>query len=458
MFKLMDKVGNNKYSVLDTSDGVADILSWQEIVDIIADGIVEIDGISIIDNTVCFVNLGVKFVKVLRGSKFRIYPTKIQREQIDNIFGCTRFIWNQMLSARIEHYELTGESLDNHYNDYYEGNEFLRKVPARVLQMTERNLNTAYKNFYRRIKNGDKKAGFPKFKSRYDSNKSFQAYNDNNCIRLGKREIVRRPNDKTVFVKNETDVIKLPKIDGDIKVMLHRPITGRITTVTVSKNACDEYYVSMHTEEWVETVITPEDSIVGIDLGISALATMNDGSKKENDELLDKYLSDLRILQQKFSKTVKVSNRRNKLRKRIARLYRRIANKRLDNIHKFTHDIVSKNGIVITEDLNIKGMQSNKTHKKRKRTRDRHIANASWYEITRQLAYKCSWSEKIYKKVGRTYLSTQLCSSCGYQNKALRGNTKIRGWICPVCGSHHDRDINAAINIRNEGMRLLGIA
>ena len=200
------------------------------------------------------------------------------------------------------------------------------------------------------------------------------------------------------------------------------------------------------------------DKVIGIDLGIKDLAILSDGSKLENDKILNNYLSKLMYYQQCYSRTQKGSNRRNKLRKKIAKLHRKIANKRLDRIHKFTSNMVNKSQVIITEDLNIQGMLSNKKHTRKKRVRDRHIADASWYEITRQLSYKCDWYEKTYQKVGRTFPSTQLCHVCGHKNKSLRGNTNIRSWVCSRCNTHHDRDINAAMNIEKEGRRILGIA
>ena len=458
MFVLQDKINKTEYSVLDTDDNVVDVCTYDKILYCVLNLGISIQGVSVKGNEVYFDKFNIKYKKKIIGNKFRIYPTNEQKIMFSKMFGCCRFIWNKMLSDRIEYYNLYGESLNNHYNDYYVGNDFLLEVPARILQMTERNLNRAYKNFFRRVSNGDKNSGFPNFKKKYDRHQSFQIYNDGNCIKLGKKDIFRHENDKTLYKKSQTDTIKLPKIDKPIKIKLHKPIRGRITTVTISKNACDEYYCSMNTEEWVEVNTTKTDKVVGIDLGIKDLAILSDGSKLGNDKILDSYLSQLRYYQQCFSRTQSGSNRRNKLRKKISRLHRKIANKRLDRIHKFTSDMVNKNQVIITEDLNIKGLLSNKTHTRKKRVRSRHISDASWYEFIRQFSYKCDWYEKTYQKVGKNYPSTQLCHVCGYKNKELRNNIRIREWLCPICNTYHDRDINAAINIEKEGRRILGIA
>ena len=455
MFVLQDRVNKTEYTILDTSDGIVETFTYSDIIHCVMDLGLKIQGVSINGSDIYFEKFNIKYKNQLIGNKFRLYPTNEQKVILAKMFGCCRFIWNKMLSERIDYYNLYKESLDNHYNDYYEGNDFLLEVPARILQMTERNLNRAYKNFFRRLEKGDKHAGFPKFKKKSDSHQSFQIYNDGNCIKLGKKDIYRPAGDKTPFKKSQTDTIKLPKIVSPIKIVLHKPIRGRITTVTISKNACDEYYCSMNTEEWVEVSIEKVDKVVGIDLGIKDLATMSDGSKLENNKVLDKYLSQLRYYQQCFSRTEKGSNRRNKLRKKIARLHRKIANKRLDIIHKFTSSIVNKNQVIVTEDLNIKGLLGNKTHSRKKRVRSRHIADASWYEIIRQIGYKSKFRSKVHQKVNRTFPSTQLCHVCGYVNRELRGNISIRKWLCPSCGTYHDRDINSAINIRNEGKHIL---
>ena len=436
MLCIVEKVDLNKYNILDTDDGVIEIADITTIMDLTARGI-QIDGISCEGSEI---KIGDTIIAraMLRGYRFRVYPSKTQIGMLNNIFGCCRFVWNKMLEDRISHYNTTGDSLVNHYNNYYVGNDFLKKVPARCLQMTERNLNTAYSNFYQRVRNNDKKAGFPKFKKKY-SEQSFQIYNDNNCI----------------VVENEA--IRLPKL-GWLKFKQHRNLQGRITTVTVRKTPADEYYVSMNVASWIPVYESKPDTIVGIDLGIKTLAVLSDGTQYENPDTLDKYLDTLRYYQRKLTEAKRGSNNRAKLQKKIAKLYAHIVNIRKDYIHKMTHEIVINNQVIITESLSVQNIMSNKTHSKKKQTRDRHIANASWFEITRQLEYKSNWYGKIFQKVNKFYPSTQLCSYCGYKNTDLRGNTSIRTWTCPTCNTIHDRDLNAAINIRNEGKKLLNIA
>lgn len=382
------------------------------------------------------------FQKFYRGYKFRLYPNKTQKELIDNTIDACRFVWNKLLAEREEHYEITGEYLHNDYVDLMWGvdstmiNSFLHDVNAKSLQMTRMNLDNAYNRFFK------KKSNKPKFKSRFARHQSFPTYNNNGSIKIiGKK-------------------IQLPKI-GQVKFVQSRDIDGEIKSVYVSRESTGKYFVSFNIAEvqkisYTVSNIDYEKETVGYDLGIKDLIIGSDKSIVPSNPVLDKYLSDLCILQQKFSRTEKGSKRREKLRLKIARLHEKIANIRRDYINKETSKIVKKNKVIVTENLNIKGMMSNKKHTKKKRTRSRHIANASWCEITRQLKYKAQWSGKIFKKVERTFASTQLCSSCGnYKNTKLKNNTSIRRWRCPVCGTDHDRDYNAAVNIRNRGIELL---
>lgn len=442
MLKLLNKVSSDKYEILDTSDNTIEKCSSRVIINAVVNHNIAIDGVYIIsDATISFTNLGLVFKKQLVGNKFRIYPNKEQRIMIAKCLGCKRFIYNKMLGERIEFYKSTGESLDNHYNDYTNDYKFLKEVPQRILQLAERDLNKAYKNFFRRVEKGESNVGFPRFKSKHSTKQRFQIYNDSNCIRI----------DST------NKHIVVPKM-GNIKIKFHKKITGRITTITIEKTPTDKYYMSMNTEEYVSYYEKHSNKVVGIDLGIKDLAILDNGTVLPNDEVLDKYLDRLRVLQQKFSRTEKGSKNREKLRRKIARVHERIRNIRTDNIHKFTRKMIDENQVIITEDLNIRGMMSNKTHTKKKRTRSRRIANASWYEFTRQFEYKSEWRNNTYQKIGRNYPSTQLCHVCEYKNTQLKGNTSIREWVCPKCGTKHDRDVNSANNIKQEGIRILGIA
>lgn len=440
MFKLIDKVDSDSYKILDTDTNIIEIVSSGLLINAVVTLGMQVDGIVLNeDETVSFKNLGVSFKKQFVGHKFRLYPNKEQEILLNKTFGCCRFIWNAMLSDRIEFYKNTGESLQTPYKYYVQEHEFLKEVPSRALQLTERNLNRAYMNFFRRISKGDSKVGFPKFKRKF-SGQSFSLYNDNNSIKI-----------------LDGKYITLAKI-GKVKFKQHRKIYGKIGEVTVSKSPTGKYYISMSTEEYVSHKEVHKNKLVGVDLGIKELAILDDGTKLPNSDVLDKYLMRLAFYQQKYSRTQKGSKNRERLRKKIARIHERIRNIRMDNIHKFTHKMVDENQVIITEDLSIKNMMSNLTHSRKKRTRSRHIANASWYEFTRQFDYKSAWRNNTYQKVGKLFPSTQLCSCCGYKNVQLKNNTSIRDWVCPSCNTHHDRDINAAINIRNEGKRILGIA
>lgn len=445
MYQLINKVSSRKYEVLDTDDGAVDVMDWTEILNCVLNCGVTIQGVVVSGDEVLFTPFDKKFVRILSGNKFRLYPTGEQKDAIDKTIDCCRLVHNVMLSDKIDFYNNYGDMLDNRYQDYFEKYPFLKKVSSSALQQESRHLDVAYKNFFRGIISGQK-IGYPRFKSRFDSEQSFSDINNNNNIKL----YYNMPSGSIKC----TGRIKLPRIKTPVRIMVSRPITGRIKTVTVSRNSCGEYYCSMNTEEYREIDISDTQSEVGIDLGIVDLAVVSTGERLPNNEVLDKNLAKLKVLQQKFSRTQKGSNRRNKLRIQIARLHKRIANMRLDLIHKFTHRIVIENKAIYTENLNIKGMVRNPKRSRKRRTRCRHIANASWYEFIRQFKYKCEWNNRVYNQVGRMFPSTQLCSICGYKNTSLRGNTKIREYDCPVCHTYHDRDLNAAINILKEGQRL----
>ena len=185
------------------------------------------------------------------------------------------------------------------------------------------------------------------------------------------------------------------------------------------------------------------------DLGIKDLLITSDGEVINNEKLTYKYEKKLAKLQRQFAKKKKSSNNWNKQRIKIARLHEKITNIRKDNLHKISHTLVKENQFIFSEDLNIKGMVKNHNLAK-------SIHDCSWYELTRQLEYKAEWNERVYKKVDRYYPSSQLCSVCGYKNTNTK-NLALREWICPECGTSHDRDKNASINILKEGLKILNI-
>ena len=374
---------------------------------------------------------------MLKGYKYRIYPTKEQEIQLAKTFGSCRFVYNQLLAKKINLYKTEQKSISktdcNNYCNRELKKEYtwLKEVDKFALTNSIYDLDSAYQNFFRRVKQGKDKVGFPKFKSKRNHNYSYKTNFTNNNIKVD-------------FDNNR---IQLPKLKW-VKCKLHRRFIGKILFATVSKTSSGKYYVSFNVE--CEHEILPKNNnAIGLDLGIKDLLITSDGEVINNEKLTYKYEKKLAKLQRQFAKKKKGSNNWNKQRIKIARLHEKITNIRKDNLHKISHTLVKENQFIFSEDLNIKGMVKNHNLAK-------SIHDCSWYELTRQLEYKSEWNERVYKKVDRYYPSSQLCSVCGYKNTNTK-NLALREWICPECGTSHDRDKNASINILKEGLKNLSI-
>ena len=283
------------------------------------------------------------------------------------------------------------------------------------------NMDAAYQKFFK------EHAGYPKFKSKHDNHKSYTTNFTNGNI----------------AVDFETGKIKLPKLKA-VKARLHREYSGQIKSATVSQVSSGEYYVSILVEtEHKELAHTNHN--IGIDLGIKDLCITSDGKVYENLKIIKKYEKQLVKLQRQLSHKGKRSKNYYKTKKKIALCHEKIRNIRKDYLHKVSHEIISENQVIVSENLQIKNMVKNHHLAKA-------ISDVSWYELTRQLEYKAKWNGRKYIKIDTFYASSQLCSVCGYQNPDTK-DLSVRTWICPKCGAEHDRDINAAKNILTEGLR-----
>lgn len=369
---------------------------------------------------------------MLRAYKYRIYPTEEQKVLIAKTFGCCRFVYNWALNLKITAYKERRETLGNVYltnlmkSELKAENEWLSEVNSQSLQSALRNLDTAYTNFFRNTK----AVGFPRFKSR----KNKQSFLCPQHCR----------------VDFEKGTITIPKAK-DIPAVLHRKFKGTVKTVAISMSPSGRYFASVLVDTSMQEMKSSEpmrDTTVGIDLGIKSLAVCSDGRTFDNLKNFKRNLDRLKFLQKRLSRKQKGSSNRNKARVRIARLHEHIANSRKDNLHKITHALTHDSQVrtICMEDLNVKGMQ-----------RNHHLAqavgDASFGMFLTMFEYKCRWYGINLIKIDRFAPSSKTCGKCGYQYKGLK--LSERNWTCPICGTHHDRDFNAACNIKEFGLKAL---
>lgn len=362
-----------------------------------------------------------------RAYKYKIEPTMKQQHQLLQAFGCARFVYNWGLDKKtkvwtnehksISYFELAKELTELKKTEEY---KWLKDVPSECLQQALRNLDNAYTQFFKAKKR------FPKFKTKKNSK---------DCSKYT----------QAIYFNFNDWKVKVPKCSW-IKLCKNKPFdlsTSKIGTLTVSRDKCGDYWCSIVVEDnkplKSKTKIAEEKS-VGIDLGIKDYAILSDGTKYSNPKYYERNRLKLKVLQHKFARTQKDSKRHEVMRVKVAKQYRKITNMRMDFLHKLSTYLVRRYDTICLENLNIEGMMKN-------HNLAMAIQSASWGEFVRQLKYKAEWNGKNIVFIGGFEPSSKTCSKCGYVKRDLK--LSDREWVCPVCGEYHDRDVNAAVNIKN---------
>ena len=373
--------------------------------------------------------------------KFRISPTEEQKILLNKHFGSSRWIYNYFLNKRKEEY-INNKKSFNYYDQAKEltqlkkddDKQWLKAVNAQTLQYTLSCLDVAYQGFF------NKRTHFPKFKSKKNKN-SFTV-------------------PQAVYIKNLE--LLIPKFKEGIEMIIERKIKGIVKRATISKTPTGKYFVSILTEQEYIPVNKTNKSI-GIDLGIKDFLVLSDGTKIKNHRFTKHYERVLTLNQKYLSRKTKGSNRYEKQRLKVARIHEKITNSRMDLIHKITNILIHNFDIIYLEDLNIKGMSKRCKPKQDENSKyitnrqlaksglNKSILDVAWGTFIDVLEYKSFWNDKQVIHIDRFYPSSKACSKCGWVNNNL--TLKDRNWTCPECNSVHDRDVNAAINILNEGYR-----
>lgn len=382
---------------------------------------------------------------VNRGYKYRLYPTREQQKYLNQVFGACRFIWNQMLEDRIKAYEAKGESLKTRYASYVEDFPWLKEVDSQALNYVQRDLDQAYKNFFRRLKKGET-PGFPKFKKRGRCRDSYKT----------------RRNSRGNGLKIEDGRLKVPKLDSTIKMKIHRPFPegAKICDAVISKTHTNEYYVSFCIEFEMKKK-KGKSKTIGLDFSTRDYFVDSRGNIPDYPHYYKKEKERLAREQRKLSRCEFGSNNYEKQRIKVAKIHQKIARKRTYFAHCLSRKLAEENKVVAVEGLKLQEMQKSNKDKidegfRRKTLKNFNsaISDIAYYAFCQMLEYKSDeYTGHKYIKIDTYFPSSKTCYKCGHVIE--KNDLDEKTFICPVCGYKEHRDINAAKNILKEGKRLV---
>ncbi len=366
---------------------------------------------------------------MLKAILVRLYPTPDQERFLRGQFGAVRFVWNKALFLKRHYYRVKGIQLDPIHDlkkllpiaKRHSKYAWLKNYDSIALQESLRHLARAFSGFLK------KRAGFPHFKTRRGEQSSYHCMN----------------------VSVSENAVKIPKI-GPIKAVIHRPVEGRVKSITLKLDACGDFFAAILYEDGRAQAEKPttvrESEVTGFDLGLRSLVTDSNGQKIEAPKVYRRAQKQLAKAQRVLSRKRKGSANREKARRRLAKRHRRVARIRADFLHKVSRKLVNENQALVFETLKIKDMLSN-------HCLAGAISDAAWGEFVRMIEYKAQWNGRHVVRVDAWYPSSKKCSKCGFKRGELK--LSVRSWTCPQCGARHDRDENAAANLKAEGIRML---
>ena len=376
---------------------------------------------------------------MFRAIKIRLYPNKEQATMINKLLGCYRVVYNQCLARKIKSYEETKTSENRStlckfvHHELLKDDNFiwLREQNTKVLNQAVNDMLSAYKNFFERH------TGYPKFKSKHDNKQSCR-------FELG---AISKRNDYTTYRLSLANIRNIKfRCNEKYAQYLHKH-HDNIRQATLTKLPCGEYYLSILVDGDLTHKVKETNAVVGIDLGVKDFVITSDGEVFNNLHFKKSQANKIKRLQKQLSRKEKGSNNRNKARLKLAKAYKKINDRKQYYLHQVSNILINENQVICMEDLNVKGML--RSHKLAE-----SIQEMNFGEFRRMLEYKARWHNRKIVFVDRFYPSSKTCHNCGYINKELK--LSDRRWICPQCGGVIERDHNAALNILDEGLRIIG--